>query len=108
MSRGRYWGTGVDHSGRTVMVSTVIQGSVREIPETKINGRPATQTVDFQQTIPRSLVHRAAVSEVFVTDLNILGEGTFEVGAQWPRRHSFFGPRTPAFHDPMLYAETIR
>jgi hypothetical protein len=90
------------------MVSTVIQDSVREIPETKINGRPATRAVDFQQTIPRSLVHRAAVSEVFVTDLNILGEDRFEVGAQWPRRHSFFGPRTPAFHDPMLYAETIR
>ncbi|WP_244180782.1 ScbA/BarX family gamma-butyrolactone biosynthesis protein [Amycolatopsis pretoriensis] len=65
-------------------------------------------SVDFQQTIPRSLVHRAAVSEVFVTDLHILGEGRFEVGAQWPRRHSFFGPRTPVSHDPMLYAETIR
>ena len=89
------------------MVGTVIHGSAREISETKIDGRPAT-AVDFQQTIPRSLVHRAAVSEVFVTDLNILGEDRFEVGAQWPRRHSFFGPRTPAFHDPMLYAETIR
>lgn len=90
------------------MVSTVVQGSALEIPETKINGRPATTAVDFQQTIPRSLVHRAAVSEVFVTDLHILGEDRFEVGAQWPRRHSFFGPRTPEFHDPMLYAETVR
>ena len=89
------------------MVSTAIHSSVREIPETKIDGRPAT-VVDFQQTIPRGLVHRAAVSEVFVTDLNILGEHRFEVGAQWPRRHSFFGPRTPEFHDPMLYAETVR
>ncbi|MFC4084956.1 ScbA/BarX family gamma-butyrolactone biosynthesis protein [Amycolatopsis samaneae] len=67
-----------------------------------------TREVDFQQTVPRSLVHRAAVSEVFVTDLNVLGEGRFEVGAQWPRRHGFFGPRTPEFHDPMLYAETVR
>jgi hypothetical protein len=90
------------------MVGTILQESAREIPKTKIIGTPATQAVDFQQTIPRSLVHRAAVSEVFVTDLNVLGEGRFEVGAQWPRRHSFFGPRTPVFHDPMLYAETIR
>ncbi|GLY44385.1 adhesin [Amycolatopsis sp. NBRC 101858] len=90
------------------MVGTILQESAREIPETKIIGGPAVRAVDFQQTIPRSLVHRAAVSEVFVTDLNILGEGRFEVGAQWPRRHSFFGPRTPVFHDPMLYAETIR
>ncbi|MDT8911888.1 ScbA/BarX family gamma-butyrolactone biosynthesis protein [Amycolatopsis sp. PS_44_ISF1] len=64
--------------------------------------------MDFQQTIPRSLVHRAAVSEVFVTDLNILGEDRFEVGAQWPGRHSFFGPCTPTAHDPMLFAETCR
>ena len=38
----------------------------------------------------RNLVHRAAVSEVFVTDLNIVGEDRFEVGAQWPRRHGFW------------------
>jgi hypothetical protein len=69
---------------------------------------PPGRSVDFQQTIPRNLVHRAAVSEVFVTDLNILGEGRFEIGAQWPRRHSFFGPLTPASHDPLLYAETVR
>lgn len=90
------------------MFGTLIQENTRKIPDIKINEWPATRSVDFQQTIPRSLVHRAAVSEVFVTDLNILGEGRFEVGAQWPRRHSFFGPRTPAFHDPMLYAETVR
>ncbi len=90
------------------MVGMMLQESVREIPETKIDTIPSVSSVDFQQTIPRSLVHRAAVSEVFVTDLHILGEGRFEVGAQWPRRHSFFGPRTPVFHDPMLYAETIR
>lgn len=90
------------------MVGTLIQGSVREIPETNINDWPATRSVDFQQTIPRRLVHRAAVSEVFVTDLNIHGEGQFEVGAQWPRRHGFFGPRTPSSHDPMLYVETCR
>ncbi len=90
------------------MVGILLQESVREIPKIKINDRPATRSVDFQQTIPRRLVHRAAVSEVFVTDLNILGEGQFEVGAQWPRRHGFFGPRRPSSHDPMLYVETCR
>src|SRR6266536_4593887 len=90
------------------MVGILLQESVREIPKIKINDRPATRSVDFQQTIPRRLVHRAAVSEVFVTDLNILGEGQFEVGAQWPRRHGFFGPRRPSPPDPMLYVETCR
>ncbi len=53
------------------MVGILLQESVREIPKIKINDRPATRSVDFQQTIPRRLVHRAAVSEVFVTDLNM-------------------------------------
>jgi hypothetical protein len=64
--------------------------------------------VDFQQTVPRHLVHRAAVSEVFITDMRETGENHFTLGAQWPRRHSFLGPRTKTSHDPMLYAETTR
>jgi hypothetical protein len=60
------------------------------------------------QTAPRHLVHRAALSEVFVTDLRVVGENDFQVGAQWPRRHSFLGPRTRALHDPLLYVETCR
>jgi hypothetical protein len=68
---------------------------------------PSAELVLFQQTVPRHLVHRAAVSEVFVTDLCITGETTFQIGAQWPRAHSFFGPKA-GLHDPMLLAETIR
>lgn len=76
-------------------------------------GLPSAEPVLFQQTVPRQLVHRAAVSEVFVTDLcmttemGITGETTFQVGAQWPRAHGFFGPKS-GLHDPMLLAETIR
>ncbi|AXB46546.1 hypothetical protein A4R43_32240 [Amycolatopsis albispora] len=62
----------------------------------------------FDQTIPRALVHRAAVSEVFLTDLCTLGDTEFQVGAQWPRGHSFFSLLRPDHHDPMLMAETIR
>lgn len=70
------------------------------------SGQPPT--LSFEQTIPRYLVHRAAVSEVFVTDMNVVAEGRYQVGAQWPRRHNFFGPRTKQSHDPMLYLETCR
>ena len=63
--------------------------------------------VGFQQTVPRLLVHRAAVSEVFITDLQVADEQTSHIGAQWPRAHSFFGPKMQ-LHDPMLLAETIR
>src|SRR5689334_19245938 len=49
----------------------------------------------FDQTIPRHLVHRAAVSEVFLTDLRVTDETTFQVGAQWPRDHSFYRLQSP-------------
>lgn len=62
---------------------------------------------DFQQTLPRHLVHRAAVSEVFVTSLAAVQDGVFQVGAQWPRAHQFFGPKL-RLHDPMLLPETMR
>ncbi|MEW9532074.1 ScbA/BarX family gamma-butyrolactone biosynthesis protein [Microbispora sp. NPDC049125] len=62
----------------------------------------------FQQTVPRRLVHREAVSEVFLTDIVKLTSDSFLVGAQWPRSHSFFGLRSGRSHDPMLVAETIR
>lgn len=62
----------------------------------------------FDQTIPRHLVHRAAVSEVFLTDLRVTSDTTFQVGAQWPRDHSFYRLPSPERHDPMLLAETIR
>ncbi|MGH8883249.1 MAG: ScbA/BarX family gamma-butyrolactone biosynthesis protein, partial [Stackebrandtia sp.] len=53
------------------------------------------------------LVHRAAVSEVFVTSLAATHDGFFQVGAQWPRAHQFFGPKS-RLHDPMLLTESIR
>ncbi|ATY14192.1 hypothetical protein CU254_30050 [Amycolatopsis sp. AA4] len=90
------------------MVGTLLEESVRRTFITDGESLPGGRPVDFQQTIPRNLVHRAAISEVFVTDLNIVAEGQFEVGAQWPRRHGFFGPCAPGSHDPMLFAETCR
>ncbi|WAL67971.1 ScbA/BarX family gamma-butyrolactone biosynthesis protein [Amycolatopsis cynarae] len=90
------------------MIGTLLLEAAHKTSETETGERSVPRQLGFQQTIPRSFVHRAAVSEVFVTDLNILGEGRAEIGAQWPRRHSFFGPRTPSSHDPMLCAETFR
>ncbi|HEV7647111.1 MAG TPA: ScbA/BarX family gamma-butyrolactone biosynthesis protein [Actinophytocola sp.] len=78
-------------------------GQGRHLPDVL----PGAASVSFQQTVPRRLVHRTAVSEVFITDLQIVDERTSHIGAQWPRAHSFFGPRTQ-LHDPMLLAETIR
>ncbi|MBB1242422.1 hypothetical protein GL263_02355 [Streptomyces durbertensis] len=59
-------------------------------------------------TVPRELVHRAALSEVFLTGWARRGENRFALSAQWPRSHSFFTPPTAAHHSPTLVAETIR
>ncbi|WP_243762425.1 ScbA/BarX family gamma-butyrolactone biosynthesis protein [Streptomyces sp. Tu 3180] len=61
----------------------------------------------FEQTVPRSLVHRVAVSEVLLTGWQP-GHGVYHVGAQWSRGHSYYGSVDGRWHDPMLFAETIR
>ena len=61
----------------------------------------------FEQSLPRRLVHRAAVSEVLLTGFQPDGD-SFRVGAQWPRGHSYYGAVAGRWHDPMLFAEAVR
>jgi 2-oxo-3-(phosphooxy)propyl 3-oxoalkanoate synthase len=63
---------------------------------------PGTDVL-FQQTLPRRLVHRAAVSQVLLTSLVDHGDDAYHLGAQWPRSHHRL-----RLHDPILLAETIR
>ncbi|MER6128787.1 ScbA/BarX family gamma-butyrolactone biosynthesis protein [Streptomyces sp. NPDC001795] len=62
----------------------------------------------FLQSVPRALVHRAAVSEVLVTGLQRVSDDHFRVGVQWPRSHSYYGRVAGRWHDPMLLGESIR
>ncbi|MDJ0382540.1 ScbA/BarX family gamma-butyrolactone biosynthesis protein [Streptomyces sp. G-G2] len=59
-------------------------------------------------TVPRELVHRAAVAEVFLTGMCRPAEDRFHVTAQLPRGHSFFTPIAGTHYDPMMVCETIR
>ncbi|MFP3992287.1 ScbA/BarX family gamma-butyrolactone biosynthesis protein [Streptomyces sp. E11-3] len=61
----------------------------------------------FTSTVPRQLVHRAAVAEVFLTGWRQLADDHYLISAQWPRAHSFFAPVSGRY-DPMLAAETMR
>lgn len=61
----------------------------------------------FERTVPRSLVHRAAVSEVLLTGWQTVHD-EHRLGAQWSRAHSYYGSVGGRWHDPMLFAETIR
>ncbi|MFF1548873.1 ScbA/BarX family gamma-butyrolactone biosynthesis protein [Streptomyces sp. NPDC058291] len=59
-------------------------------------------------TVPRELVHRAAVAEVMLTGWQRLSDTHFAMTAQWPRGHSFFTTADRTHHDPLIAAETIR
>lgn len=58
-------------------------------------------------TVPKEYVHRAAVTEVFLTGWRQTDTDTCAVTAQWPRAHTFYGP-AGGFHDPLLFSETLR
>ncbi|MFI5618081.1 ScbA/BarX family gamma-butyrolactone biosynthesis protein [Streptomyces sp. NPDC051567] len=59
-------------------------------------------------SVPRELVHRAAIAEVFLTGMCRPAENRFHVTAQLPRGHSFFTPIAGTHYDPMMICETIR
>lgn len=69
---------------------------------------PDAAQLTFRQTVPRQLVHRAAVAEVFVVDALQAGQDHFLIGAQWPRDHALYHPDEAGSTDPLLFAETIR
>ena len=61
----------------------------------------------FDRTVPRGLVHRAAVAEVLITDALEPVEGVVRFAAQWPAWHPYFavGGERP---DAAIVAETLR
>lgn len=61
----------------------------------------------YSRALPRELVHRQALAEVFVTDFRLIDDASFVVAAQWPKTHRFFSSNHGR-HDPTLIAETIR
>ncbi|MFE4515291.1 ScbA/BarX family gamma-butyrolactone biosynthesis protein [Kitasatospora sp. NPDC056783] len=69
---------------------------------------PATGYDFHDRTVSRHLVHRASVSEVFLTGWQATGPYDFLLGAQWPRLHGFYRLPGDRYHDPVLMAETIR
>lgn len=66
--------------------------------------------VTFASTIPREFVHRAALCEVFLTDVAELGDREFLCAAQLPRQHAYFSDTVcePPLFDALLLMETVR
>lgn len=64
----------------------------------------------FESTVNRRLVHRATVSEVFLTDLKQVDDRTVMIGAQLPRCHGYFNDHgeNHSYVDPLLFLEVAR
>jgi 2-oxo-3-(phosphooxy)propyl 3-oxoalkanoate synthase len=62
----------------------------------------------FDATVPRQLVHRAAISETFLTDAVEVAADRFLVAAQLPRSHSLYNDGPGTHPDLLLLVEVVR
>ena len=62
----------------------------------------------FDHVVPRALVHRAAICEVFVSDSERLSDDRYLVAGQLPRTHSFYNDCLLPYYDLLLTLETAR
>ena len=69
-----------------------------------------TEPLQFQRTVDRGMAHRAAVSEVFVTDVQPFTDRSCLVGVQLPLSHSYYSDHAQAIEivDPLLVLEACR
>jgi 2-oxo-3-(phosphooxy)propyl 3-oxoalkanoate synthase len=82
--------------------------SVSMLPVAPLTADSARTRLTFDSTVPRQLVHRASVNEVFLTDCIPVDADRFLVGAQLPRHHALYQPDAAGRCDFMLLAETVR
>ncbi|MEG3631317.1 ScbA/BarX family gamma-butyrolactone biosynthesis protein [Streptomyces poriticola] len=69
----------------------------------------ARAALTFERTVPRSLVHRHALSEVFLTDSACVDDERFVAAAQLPPSHAYYTDHTaPQVLDPLLLLECCR
>ncbi|MFB7514395.1 ScbA/BarX family gamma-butyrolactone biosynthesis protein [Streptomyces sp. NPDC056144] len=70
----------------------------------------ALPELDYTRTVDRLLVHRDALGEVFLTDLQPIDDESYAAAGQLPRSHAYYGDHLlrPAHHDPLLILETCR
>ncbi|GAA2013471.1 ScbA/BarX family gamma-butyrolactone biosynthesis protein [Nocardiopsis rhodophaea] len=65
--------------------------------------------LNFDHTVPKNLVHRRALSEVFLTDSSLIDESRFVAAAQLPPSHAYYTDHTtPDTVDPLLLLECCR
>ncbi|MEV6955987.1 ScbA/BarX family gamma-butyrolactone biosynthesis protein [Streptomyces sp. NPDC051183] len=87
----------------------VSRADVPRMPRQLSSGSAARDgALSFDRTVPRSLVHRASVAEVFLTDGRRGEDNRVRIAAQWPRQHALYQPDAEGSSDPLLLVETVR
>lgn len=68
------------------------------------------QDLAYEQTVPRGLVHRWSLSEVFLTDYRAVDDRGFVCAAQLPSSHAYYRdhPNLPGEHDTLNVLEACR
>ncbi len=87
-------------------VPTSAPESVPASEQASLRSQAAEVELSYDATVPRALVHRASIAEVFVTDSAETGEEAFAVAAQLPRGH-LIGEDSPSY-DFTLLVEVVR
>ncbi|MGW2327505.1 ScbA/BarX family gamma-butyrolactone biosynthesis protein [Streptomyces sp. NPDC001700] len=73
------------------------------------DARAIVPDLDFSRTVPKDLVHREALSELFLTDSRKVTDGHFVAAAQIPPSHAYYTDHTsPSPIDPLLLLECCR
>jgi len=64
----------------------------------------------YDQTVPKKMVHRAAINEVFITSGRRIADSQFECAAQLPRTHTYFNDHIhqTKYYDILLFVEVFR
>ena len=75
--------------------------------ESGSNATSTSRRARYDNLVPRYLVHRTALSEVFLTAADLEGAHTYALAGQWPRRHYYYAI-TNGRIDSLLVAETLR
>jgi hypothetical protein len=68
---------------------------------------PGAAELSYSSVVPRELVHRQAVCEVFPTDI-LAVEDRYLVAVQPPRFHGYFADTMQDYYDPLLMIEAAR
>jgi 2-oxo-3-(phosphooxy)propyl 3-oxoalkanoate synthase len=68
----------------------------------------AVLDLSFDRTVPRELVHKSGIAEVFLTDHRPLGDLRFACGAQLPLMHAFYSDSVTEHHPLQVLTEATR